>query len=88
MIREVPRYTQIDQMFQDTYYLPTHGSPCSPCPHMDLGVKKCLSLDLSLVCLFAYLLTKRIESITLRYLHGQVGRIDSVGIVLSLRSWL
>jgi hypothetical protein len=53
---------------------------------MDLGVKKTLVIPLVTGVSFAYLLTKRIESITLRCLGGQVGRVDSVGIVLCLRS--
>lgn len=89
MIREVPRYTQIDQMFQDIslsdtrllalFALSAYGSRC----------QKMLVTPLVTGMSFAYLLTKRIESIYHASLSSWIsGQIDSVGIVLTLRSWL
>jgi hypothetical protein len=75
MIREVPIFTQIDQMFQDIsfsdtwlalFVLSAYGSRC----------QEMLVTPLVTSVSIAYLLTKRIESITHRCLGGQVGRVD------------
>jgi hypothetical protein len=82
MIREVPRYTQIDLMFQDIILRRTARTARLVRIWISVLRNALVTGGVS----FAYLLTKRFESITLFCLGGQVGRVDSVGIVLCPRS--